>query len=112
MQGCQTVPAIEGPGLYPQPLEVAHHIGLHTIQTGPGLCRAASGQTKGDVFGAHNAVVAFGNLAFEHIHELAPDAVERILLGRDIHLVAAHRPGAPIDERELERQGTVKVIEE
>ena len=112
MQGGQTVPAIEGPGLYPQPLEVAHHIGLHTIQTGPGLCRTASGQTKGDVFGAHNAVVAFGNLAFEHIHELAPDAVERILLGRDIHLVTVGRPGTPIDKRKLERQGTVKVIEE
>ena len=112
MQGGQPIPAIEGPGLYPQPLEVAHHIGLYTIQTGPGLGHAASGQTKGDVFGAFNAVVAFGNLAFEHIHELAPDAVERILLGRDIHLVTVGRPGTPIDERKLERQGTVKVIEE
>ena len=98
MQGGQPIPAIEGPGLYPQPLEIAHHIGLHTIQTGPGLGHAASGQTKGDVFGAHNAVVAFGDLAFEHIHELAPDAVKVIVLGRDIHLVAAHRPGAPIDK--------------
>ena len=26
-------------GLHPQPVEVAHHVGLHTLQPGPGLAQ-------------------------------------------------------------------------
>ena len=108
----QTVTAIQGLGLYPQPFEVAHDIGFHTAQPGPGLGHAASGQPKGDVLGALNAVVALGNLAFEHLHIFTPDAVELVLLFRDIHLVAVGAAGTAVDKGELKGQGTVEVVEE
>ena len=111
MQGGQAISSIEGLRLYAQPLEVAHYIGLHTFQAWTSLSNAASGQTEGDVFGALNAVVALGNLTFEHIDKLIPDAVKVIVLGRDINLVSVRRPGTPIDKRKLKGQGTVKVIE-
>ena len=40
------------------------------------------------------------------------DAVEVILGGRDIHLVAAAVTGTAVDKGKLERQRAVKVIEE
>ena len=54
---------------------------------------------------------ALGDLAFEHFHILAPDAVESILLRRDIHLVAVGAAGTAVDKGELKGQGTVKVVE-
>ena len=107
----QTVTAIQRLGLHPQPFEVAHDIGLHTAQPGPGLGHAASGQPKGDVLGALNAVVALGDLAFEHLHIFMPDAVELVLLFRDVHLVAVGAAGTAVDKGELKGQGTVEVVE-
>ena len=108
----QPLPPVEGLALYAQPLEGAHHVGLHPAQPGPGLAHAGGGQAEGDVFGAYNAVVALGDLAFEHIHILVPDAVKLVLLGGDIDLIPGGSSGTAVDERELERQGAVKVIEE
>ena len=88
-----------------------HHIRLHTAQPGPGLGHAARGQPKGDVLGALNAVVALGDLAFEHLHIFMPDAVELVLLFRDVHLVAVGAAGTAVDKGELKGQGTVKVVE-
>ena len=111
MEQGQTIPPVQRLRLNAQPMEVAHHIGLHTLQTGPGLGHALGGQSKGDIFCALNAVVAFGNLAFEHFHILAPDAVEVILLRRDIHLVAVGVAAAAVDKGKLERQRAVKIIQ-
>lgn len=110
MQQGQPLPPVKGLGLYPQPFEVAHHIGLHPAQPGAGLGSAGGGQPKGDVFGALNAVVALGDLAFEHFHIFLPDAVVVILLRGDVHLVAAGAAGTAVDKGELERQGAVKVV--
>ena len=93
-------------------MEVAHHIGLHALQTGPGLSHALGGQSKGDILCALNAIVAFGNLIFQHRGVLLTDAVELVLGGRDIHLVAAAVTGTAVDKGKLERQRAVKVIEE
>ena len=112
MEQGQTIPPVQRLRLNAQPMEVAHHIGLHTLQTGPGLGHALGGQSKGDIFCALNAVVAFGNLVFQHGGVLLPDAVELVLSGRDIHLVAAAVTGAAVDKGKLERQGAVEVIEE
>ena len=108
---CQPIPAIQHLTRNTHPGQITDHIGLHTLQ--PGLCLgyAVSRQSKGDILGAHNAVVAFGNLIFQHIHELAPDAVVVILLCRDIHLVAADRPGTAVDKGKLERQRAVEIVE-
>ena len=108
----QPLPPIEGLGLHPQPLKVAHDVGLHTLQPRAGSGHVLGGDAESDVLGTLNAVVAFGNLVFQHPGELSPDAVKLVLGGLDIHLVAAPGSGAAIDKGELERQGTVKVVEE
>ena len=108
----QPIPPVKGEGLNAQPMEVAHHIGLHAFQTGAGLGHALGRQAKGDVLCALNAVVALGNLIFQHPGKFLSDAVVLILGGRDIDLVAAAVTGSAVDKGKLERQGAVKVIEE
>ena len=112
MEQSQPIPASQRLRLNAQPMEVSHHIGLHTLQTGAGLGHTLGRQAKGDILCALNAVVAFGDLVFQHRGELLPDAVEVILGGRDIHLVAAAVTGTAVDKGKLERQRAVKVIEE
>ena len=90
-------------GLDAQPVQVAHYIGLHPLQPGPGLAQRPGGDAEGDVLGPVNAIVALGNLPFEHGHELAPDAVKLVRLHGDIHLVPAGGMGTAVDEGELER---------
>ena len=102
---------VQGAGLDAQPVQVAHHIGLHPLQPGPGLAQRPGGDAESDVLGPVNAVVALGDLPFEHGHELAPDAVKLVCLHGDIYLVPAGGVGTAVDEGELERQGAVKVVE-
>ena len=108
----QSLPPIQGHGMYPQPLEVAHDVRLHPLQPGPGGGEVGGGNTKGDVLGAHDPVVAPGNLPFEHFRVLGPDAVKGILGRGNVHLIAAPATGAVVDEGELEGQGAVKVVQE
>ena len=111
MQHRQPIPAIQRAGLDAQPFQIAHDIRLHAPQPGTRLRRALGGQAKGDVLVPFNAVVALGDLAFEHFHILAPDAVEVILLRRDIYLVAVGVPAAAVDKGKLKRQRAVKIIQ-
>ena len=111
MQHRKPIPAIQRVGLDSQPFQIAHDIGLHAPQPGTRLRHALGRQAKGDVLVPLNAVVALGDLAFEHFHILAPDAVEVILLCRDIHLVAVGAAAASVDKGKLERQRTVKIIQ-
>ena len=94
-----------------QPFQIACHIGLHPFQAGPGLRDPLGRQPKRDIFRPLDAVVAFGNLIFQHTGELGPDAVKVILCRGDIDFVLAPGTGAAVDKGELERQGAVKVIE-
>ena len=93
-------------------MEVTHHVHLHPVKPGPGGGDALGGNAKGDIFGAFNAVVAPGNLAFQHPHELAPDAVKIVRLGGDVHMVAAGGVGAAVDKGELDGECAVEVAEE
>ena len=45
-----------------------------------------------------------------HLHIFMPDAVELVLLFRDVHLVAIGAAGTAVDKGELKGQGTVKVV--
>ena len=112
MNSLQPLPAVQGVGVYPQLFEVAHDVRLYTLQPWPGLGQRRGGNAKGDVLGADDTVIAPGNLPFEHIHILRPDAVKVIMGHGDIDLIAAPATGAVIDERELERQGAVKIVQE
>ena len=97
---------------HPQPFQIACHIGLHPFQAGPGLRDPLGGQAECDILGTLNAVVAFGDLIFQHPGKLGPDAVE-IVLGRgDVHPVLTPGTGTPVNKGKLERQRGIKVVEE
>ncbi len=49
MQHGQPIPPVQGLGLYPQPLKVAHDVRLYTPQTGTRRRHIFSGDAKGDV---------------------------------------------------------------
>ena len=112
MEQGQPRPPVHRLGGNAQPLEVPHHIGLHTLQTGPGLGNPLGRYGESDVFGAFNTVVAFGNLIFQHPGKFLPDAVKIIVRLGNVYLVAALGVGAAVDKGKLERQGAVKVVEE
>ena len=111
VQQGKTLPPVEGLALYPQPLKVADHVRLYTLQTGPGGGHIFSGDAKGDVLGPFDTVVAFGNLVFQHPRVFRADAVEAVIRLGDIHLVAAPGAAAAVDKGKLERQRTVKIIQ-
>ena len=112
MQNLQAFQPIEGAGLYPQLFEIAHYVGLHTLQAG--LCnrKTVRRHAEGQQLGSHNAVVALGNLALQHFHILAPHFAVLVILHGDIDFILAFRAAPVVDKGELERQRGVKVIEE
>ncbi|MFQ9702253.1 MAG: hypothetical protein ACLR0U_07840 [Enterocloster clostridioformis] len=94
-----------------QPLEVSHHIGLHPFQAGAGLRDPFGGYAESDILGAFNAVVAFGNLIFQHPGKFLPDAVKIIIRLQDVDLVAAPEWERRLIKGKLERQSAVKIVE-
>ena len=104
--------AAEGAGLYAQLPVVAEDIGLHTLQPWPGGLDTGGVDAEGDVLGTNNAVVALGDLAFQHPGVLVPDAVVLVVLGRDIDAVPALRAGTVVDKGKLVRKRGVEVVEE
>ena len=103
--------AAEGTGLYAQLSVVAEDIGLYTLQPWPGGLDTGGVDAEGDVLGADDAVVALGDLAFQHPCVLVPDAVVLVVLGRDIDAVPALRTGTVVDKGKLVRKRGVKVVE-
>ena len=83
----------------------------YTFQTGPCCGHVFSGDAKGDVLGPFDAVVAFGNLVFQHPRVFCADAVEAVIRLGDIHLVAAPGTAAAVDKGKLKRQRTIKIIQ-
>ena len=48
--------------LHAQPLEIAQDVRLHPFQPGPGCGKVIRRDAEGEILGAVNAVVAFGDL--------------------------------------------------
>ena len=71
----------------PQLLEVAHDVAGDALQPGAGRLQAVSGDAE---------------------YPPPPDTVKVVVGHGDIDLVPAAVPGAVVDERELEREGTSK----
>ena len=92
--------------------EIPHNVGLNPFQPGPRRLHAVRRDAEGYQLRADNAVVAFGNLVFQHFHILGPDTVKLVMPRGDIHGVLAFRPGVVVDEGKLEGQGAVKVVQE
>ena len=111
VQHLQPFPSIQRAGLCAQPFEIPHDVRLDPFQPSPGGHKVIRLHAESQVFGTDKAVVASGNLVFQHGRKLRPDAVVFILLHGDIDGITVSRPGAVVDKGKLERQGVVKVIE-
>ena len=79
---------VQCPGSYAKTLEVVEYIGLNTLQTGLGGFDAVSVNTKGQVFGLDETVVASDQLILQHRGIFLTDTVKGIPLGRDGNGVA------------------------
>ena len=74
---------------------------------------AARLDAKRDIPGLFQSVVALGKLGLEHIGILGTEIVERIPIGRhDDAFFQRFLPAVQIEERKLEADGAVEVVEE
>ncbi len=96
-----------------QHLEIRQHIRFNAFQAGLCFFQAVRFNAKGDVLGLCQAVVPPGKLAFEHPRIFPPDAVKCVRLLRDMDglLVFLHI-GPLVEERKLDFDGAVKIVEE
>ena len=100
-------------GGYAKTLEVIEYIGLNTLQTGLGGFDAVSVDTKGQVFGLDETVVASGQLILQHRGVFLTDTVKGIPLGRDGNGVGKGLLRCrKVQKRQLEVNRAVEIIEE
>ena len=100
-------------GGYAKTLEVIENIGLNTLQTGLGGFDAVSVDTKGQVFGLDETVVASGQLILQHCGVFFADTVKGVPLGRDENGVSKGLLRCrKIQKRQLEMNRAVEIIEE
>jgi len=113
MQHFKAFIACHGVGRHAQELEVVQYVRFDTGKAGFRRAQTVGFNGKGDIFCFDKPVVALCKLVFQHIPVFCADRIESVLLCRDIDRLfrfAALRP--LIDERELHRNGSVKVVEE
>ncbi len=108
----QTFPPGEGSRLHTKFLKVSYNVSFDTLQAWPGCPDPVRMNPKRDIFGAHNTVIAFGNLPGQHIGKFSANIIKIIVLRGNVYRVLVFGPGAMIDKRKLKGQGTVKIIEE
>ena len=101
----------KGAALDAQLFEVPANVRLYTFQPCPGGGKVVHVHAEGQELCADYAVVAFGDLVFQHFHILTPDAVVIIVLHGDVHAVPAARAAPVVEEGKLERKAAVKVVE-
>ena len=113
MQHFKAFIACHGAGSYAQELKVVEYVCFDTGKAGFRRAQTVGFNGKGDVLRLDKPVVALCKLVFQHIPVFAADRVESVVLCRDIDRLFSFAPLRPlIDERELHRNGSVKVVEE
>ena len=104
---------VQRSGSYTKTLEVIKYIGLNTLQTGLGGFDAVSVDTKGQVFGLDETVVASGQLILQHRGIFLTDTVKGTPLGRNGNGVGKGLLRCrKVQKRQLEMNRAVKIIEE
>ena len=104
---------VQCPGSYAKTLEVVEYIGLNTLQTGLGGFDAVSVNTKGQVFGLDETVVASDQLILQHRGIFLTDTVKGIPLGRNGNGVGKGLLRCrKVQKRQLEMNRAIKIIEE
>ena len=109
----QALHTVQRVGRNAQHLEVVENIRFDTLQLWSCLPNIFSFNRKGDVLGAHQAVVALCQLIFQHLGILHTHIIKSISLWRDTDdsLKLCH-VGLMVDKRKLEIDCAVKVVEE
>ena len=96
MQHFKAFIACHGAGRHAQELKVVEYVRFDTGKAGFRRAQTVGFNGKGDIFCFDKPVVALCKLVFQHIPVFCADRIESPL----------------IDERELHRNGSVKVVEE
>ena len=109
----QTLLSVHRISLYAQPLKVVQHIGLNALQPELGAFQRIGLDAEGQVLGLDKAIVAFGQLIFQHLGVFGADAVVAVALQRNgdalrVGILVCRR----IDKGQLKAHGAVKVVEE
>ena len=113
MHQAQALLPVQHSGGHADALEVVEQVRLHMVQPGLRLPHGGRLDAEGQVLGFCQAVVAPGELAFQHLAVLRPDAVKGVPSGRDADgLLEALRVGRHVHEGQLETDGAVKEVEE
>ena len=113
MQHFKAFIACHGAGRHAQELKVVEYVRFDTGKAGFRRAQTVGFNGKGDIFCFDKPVVALCKLVFQHIPVFCADRIESVLLCRDIDRFFRFAPLRPlIDERELHRNGSVKVVEE
>ena len=108
----QPLPTVQDAGRSAKAAEVVEDIVLQMVQPGLGLPHGRRLDAEGQVFGFGQAVVALGQLGFQHLAVLGPDVIETIFLGRDADAVLeALGVGGHVHKGKLEMHRAVKKVE-
>ena len=112
MQHVQAFLSVHGAGCYAKHLKIIEYVGFDTGKAGFCGCEIVRFNGKGNVLALFQSVVAFFKLIFQHIRVLFADRVKSVVLRRDFDSrLCLFLSCALIDERELHRNGSVKVVE-
>ena len=100
-------------GLHTEGFEVIEDVRLNPIQLGLRHAQGVGLNAEGNVLALDEAVVALRKLVLQHLGILAADVVELVSLLWDVDLLLELADARPlIDERELDKNRAVKVVQE
>ena len=109
----QPLPAVQNTGRRAQTPEIVEDIVLQMVQAGLGLPHGYRLDAKGDELGLGQAVVALGQLLFQHLTVLGPDVIEAVLLRRDADaMLKTLCIGGHVHKGELKVYRAVKEVQE
>ena len=112
MQYVQAFLSVHGAGCYAKHLKIIEYVGFDTGKAGFCGRKIVRFNGKGNVLALFQSVVAFFKLIFQHIRVLPADRVKSVVLRRNFDSrLCLFLSCALIDERELHRNGSVKVVE-
>ena len=100
-------------GLHTEGFEIIEDVRLNPIQLGLRHAQGVGLNAEGNVLALDEAVVALRELVLQHLGILAADVVELVILLRDVDLLLELADARPlVDERELDKNRAVKVVQE
>jgi hypothetical protein len=95
----------------PHHLEIGKHVGLDAFEPWPRGFQAVRLNAECNVLFPDKSVVAFGELALEHVRIFLPDAVVFVAPLRDVDgFLEIRQVAAPVNEGKLHMDGRIEVV--